>query len=565
MRHACLLVGALAAAVSFATDLAAQAERSAALPPTPIDVSRLMVHVRVLASDEFEGRGPASAAEPKTVEYLIQQFKAAGVQPGGEADGRGGRTWTQDVPLVQSEITGPVMATLAVRRATRALRQGEEIAIRATFHPVPRVSVKNAPLVFVGYGVSAPERKWDDFKGVDLRGRIAVVLVNDPDFEADLGGRFDGRAMTYYGRWTYKYEEAARRGALGVLVVHETAPASYGWETVKNSNTTAMFDIVRPDPGQVHPLVEAWIQRAVAVDLFKRAGLDFEKEKKKAQSEAFRPVPLDATLSIEYEVRQTRVVSRNVVAVLPGTTRPGETVIYTAHWDHLGIGPPDAEGDRIYNGAVDNAVGTAALLELARIFAQAPRTERSVVFLAVTAEERGLLGSEYYARNPLYPLETTAGVFNMDGGAVYGPSRDVAIAGDGKISLEDDLIAAAKAQGRYFSPDPRPEAGSFFRSDHFSFAKVGVPAISFRAGRDLYNGGTKAGQAAFDAYNEKRYHQPGDEWSPDWDLRGVAIDTGLLYTVGRDLANSRRWPEWQPGSEFKALRDKTAAARLSLE
>jgi Zn-dependent M28 family amino/carboxypeptidase len=323
-----------------------------------------------------------------------------------------------------------------------------------------------------------------------------------------------------------------------------------------------MFDIVRDKPTENHPPVEAWIQRAVAADLFKRAGLDFEAEKKKAQSDAFKPVPLgDATFTLDYAVKQARVVSKNVVGILTGKGHPNETVIYSAHWDHLGVGQPDARGDRIYNGARDNALGVASVLELARVFGKAPRTDRSVVFLFVTVEERGLLGSEYYARHPLYPLETTVGVYNIDAPATWGPARDVAVSGEGKVSLQDELGAAAKAQGRRLSPDPRPEAGSFFRSDHFSFAKVGVPAISLESGEDLYQGGAKAGKAATDEYDDKRYHQPADEWSSNWDLRGVAVDVGIAYQLGRDLASSRRWPEWHKDSEFKTIRDKTASSR----
>ena len=527
-----------------------------------IDPARMTEHVKVLASDEFEGRGPATAGEGKTVDYIVKQFQALGVQPGGSPDGKGGRSWTQDVPLAQSQAAGPVSVSTRSGDTSRTLRQGDDVAIRATQLPTERVTVTNAPLVFVGFGVSAPERKWDDFKGVDLRGKIGLVLINDPDFEADLRGRFDGKAMTYYGRWTYKFEEAARRGALGMLVIHETAPASYGWATVKNSNTNAMVDIVRADPAMVHPAVEGWIQRDVTVDLFKAAGLDFEAEKKKAQRDDFKPVTLaNVTFSLDYAVKQSRVVSKNVVGRLDGRTRRDETVIYTAHWDHLGVGAPDESGDRIYNGARDNALGIASLLEIARLWVAAPRPERSVVFLALTAEEKGLLGSEFYAQQPLYPLEKTVAVYNMDGGSTWGRSNDVAIAGDGKISLQRDLAMAARVKGREFSPDPRPEAGSFFRSDHFPFAKVGVPAISFRNGDNLEKGGLAAGKAASEEYNEKRYHQPGDEWAPNWDLTGAAEDTELLYTIGRDMANSRRWPEWEQGSEFKAIRDKTASAR----
>ena len=550
---------ALCAGSGFVAAVLAQSVSSSSAPK--IDVKRVIAHVKILASDDFEGRGPGTPGEKKTVDYLIQQFAIAGVKPGSGPD-NGPRSWTQDVPLAQSTIAGPVSASFNTGKGTQVLRQGDDIAIRATMLAIDHVSVRSAPLVFVGYGVNAPERQWDDFKGIDLHGKVGVVLINDPDFEADLGGRFDGKAMTYYGRWTYKYEEAARRGAAGLLVVHETGPASYGWATVKNSNTTTMFDIRRDRPADVHPLIEAWIQRGVAVDLFRSAGLDFEAEKKKAQSADFKPVPLGgATISVDYVAKHAQVVSENVVAIIPGTTHPAETIIYTAHWDHLGIGLPDAKGDRIYNGAQDNALGTAGLLELARAYASQPPPQRSVAFLAATAEERGLLGSEYYAHHPLYALALTAAVYNMDGGSTAGPSRDVAVAGDGKVSLQRDLAKSAEREGRRLSPDPQPERGSFFRSDHFSFAKVGVPAISFRAGLDLVEGGVAAGKKASDAYTADRYHQPADQYSEAWNLSGMVKDVELLYTIGREMANSRTWPEWLEGSEFKAIRDSSGNLR----
>jgi Zn-dependent M28 family amino/carboxypeptidase len=532
-------------------------------PQADAEVSpdRLAAHIKLLSSDEFEGRSPATEGEKKTVDYLASQLAELGVEPGGDLDGRGGRLWTQDVPLAQSSITGPVAASLTIRGKAQPLRQGEEIALRATHVPTGRVSVKDIPLVFVGYGVRAPEREWDDFKGVDLRNKIAIALVNDPDFEADLSGRFEGRAMTYYGRWTYKYEEAARQGALGMLVVHETEPASYGWATVRNSNTAAMFDIVRENPAAVHPLIEGWIQRDRAIAMFRNSGLDFEAEKKRAQTASFTPVTLaNQTFSTDYAVAQSRVVSKNVVGRIPGTASPDETIIYSAHWDHLGIGEPDATGDRIYNGAQDNATGTAALLELARLHSAA-RGARSVVFLAVTAEEKGLLGSAYYAERPLFDAATTVAVLNMDSLATAGLTRDVSIRGGGQVSLEDDLARVAAAAGRRLVPDPRPEAGGFFRSDHFSFAKIGVPALSINSGEDLVEGGVSAGVTARDDYNARRYHQPSDHFSDSWDLRGVAADVALVYTIGRELVDSRRWPEWKPGSEFKAARDATASSR----
>jgi Zn-dependent M28 family amino/carboxypeptidase len=367
--------------------------------------------------------------------------------------------------------------------------------------------------------------------------------------------------MTYYGRWTYKYEEGARQGAAGVIVIHERDPASYGWATVKNSNTNAQFDIVRQDPRAAHTPFEAWIQRDNAVALFNASGLDFEALKKAAQQRDFRPVPLKATLSADYGVDASVITSHNVLGLLPGRTHPDETVIYSAHWDHLGVGAPDARGDRIYNGAIDNGTGISSLLELGRAFAQGPRPERSVVFLAVTAEEKGLLGSEYYAANPLYPLAKTAGVINMDALGVYGPARNFSISGAAKLGLLDDLIAEGQRRGRSFMPEPHPEAGGFYRSDHFSFAKRGVPAISFESGNDLLKGGTERGEALARDYTAHRYHQPADEWSADWDLTGLAQDLSMLYAVGFRLANSREWPNWSADSEFRQERDRSAAQR----
>jgi Zn-dependent M28 family amino/carboxypeptidase len=529
------------------------------------DPKLLSEHIKVLSSDAFEGRGPATPGEVKSVAYISQQFKAVGLQPGGDKT-KTGRAWTQNVPLAEFNIEGPVAFTVKAGGKTENWKQGEQIAIRAPETGVNHIDLKDVPVVFVGYGVKAPERKWDDFKGVDLHGKIALVLVNDPDYETAPECKtpcdFGGKAMTYYGRWTYKYEEAARQGAIGFIVIHETGPASYGWNTVKNSNTNSVFDIIRKDPGKVHAPIEAWIQRDNTVALFKSAGLDFETLKKEAQTREFKPVTLKGvSISTAFTVDAKHVISHNVVGVLPGTKHPNERIIYTAHWDHLGVGLPDAKGDRIYNGAVDNASGVSGLIELGRAFAHAPRTERTVQFMAVTAEEKGLLGSEYYATTPLYPLATTVANINMDGAAVAGPTKDVSTSGDGGLTLQDDLIKVAKAHGRYFTPDSRPEAGGFFRSDHFSFAKQGLPAISFKSGQDLVNGGVAAGKAAGEAYVRDKYHQPADEFDPNWDLSGMADELAIVYDLGRDLANSREWPEWKDGSEFKAMRDKSAAMR----
>lgn len=549
-----MLAGILA--MSISTALMAATPK----PPT-FDGKRISQDVKVLASDAFEGRGPATAGEEKTIAYLQQQFAAAGLQPGGDLQADGSRAWTQAVPLQRASIDGTPAITLDVAGKAQPLLQGQDIAIRAAMDGSTSVDIHQVPLVFVGYGVNAPERKWDDFKGVDLKGKIAVVLVNDPDFETGKGD-FDGKGMTYYGRWTYKYEEGARQGALGVLVIHETAPASYGWATVASSNTNTMFDVVRDDPASVHPKVEGWIQRDLAVRLFKDAGLDFEALKKQAQTRDFKPVELKGeTLSARYAVTRDVITSHNVAALLPGSTHPDETLIYSAHWDHLGVGKPDANGDTIFNGALDNASGTAALLELARGFAKGPRPERSVVFLAVTAEEKGLLGSEYYAGNPLYPLATTVAVINMDGMSPFVPSRDYGIYGTAKLGLLDDLKQVAGGWKLRYTPDPKPEAGSFFRSDHFSFAKRGVPAISYSAGQDWEVGGVAAGKAEEDDYVAHRYHQQADEWKPEWTFAGAARDLQVLYTLGMQLADSRQWPDWSSDSEFRAIRDKSAAER----
>lgn len=534
---------------------------TALMAATPsFDGARISRDVKELASDAYEGRGPATAGEEKTIAYLSEQFAEAGLQPGGDL-ANGKRGWTQAMPLRRADIVGT--PTIAVQNAGKpqTLTQGKQISIRAALDGSSKVEIANAPLVFVGYGVKAPERNWDDFKGVDLKGKIAVVLINDPDFETGKGD-FDGTGMTYYGRWTYKYEEGARQGALGVLVVHETAPASYGWDTVASSNTNTMFDVVRDNPRSAHPTLEGWIQRDLATELFKHAGLDFETLEKQAQTRGFKPVELkDQRLSASYQVKSDVITSHNVVARLEGSKHPDETLIYSAHWDHIGVGKPDARGDTIFNGALDNASGTAALLELARGFAQGPTPERSVVFLAVTAEEKGLLGSEFYASKPLYPLDTTVAVINMDGMNPFVPSRDFGIYGTAKLELLDQLKSVAAQSKLRYTPDPKPQAGYFFRSDHFSFAKRGVPALSYAAGQDWEVGGVAAGKAAADDYTAKRYHQQGDEWKPDWTFAGAARDLGVLYALGQQLADSRQWPNWSQDSEFRATRDASAAAR----
>jgi Zn-dependent M28 family amino/carboxypeptidase len=544
----------LASAIALAAVPALAATTSGISPRRLSDVDKF------ISSDAFEGRGPATRAETKTIDYIAARFKEVGLQPAGDT-ANGQRGWFQNVPLMKSVYVANPQLTLNLGNGqTLQLTQGNEIALKAPLNGQRETRLTNVPLLFVGYGVSAPERNWDDFKGQDVKGKLLVVLINDPDFEGGEGD-FGGKAMTYYGRWTYKFEEAARRGAAGVLIVHETDPASYGWNTVKNSNTASEFDIVRQNPTATHPGFESWIQRSLAEQIFAASGLNFDQAKAAARTKAFQPIPLKATLTANARANVETITSHNVVGYLPGKKYPDETVIYSAHWDHLGIGKPDDRGDTIYNGALDNATGISQLIEQARAFAREPRTDRSIVFLAVTAEEKGLLGSEYYAQNPLFPAAKTVGVINTDGGSIYGPAKNFTISGNAKLGLLDMLIAEGKKQGRYYSPDPHPEAGHFYRSDHFSFAKVGVPAISFSEGNDLVNGGIARGEALQQEYVTKHYHQPSDEWQPTWDFTGMAQDVQLMHDLGRDLANSRVWPNWSPDSEFRAIRDQTAAER----
>jgi len=523
--------------------------------PATFDAARLSEHVRILADDSFQGRGIATPAEAMVVQYLSDQYAAAGFEPGGP-----GGAWTQDVSLNRFTASN-IEAEIKVGGETIALNQGQQITI-STRLPGDHVAIADAPLVFVGYGITAPERDWDDFKGMDVRGKVIVVLVNDADFEEPALNTFNGRAMTYYGRWTYKYEEAARQGAAGIIIVHETAPASYGWTTVQNSWSGPQFDIVRADAAAERTGMEAWIQRDVAVDLFRRSGQDFEALKTQARRRDFQPVELaGARFNASFDVATSRVTTRNVIARLPGTTHADETILYTGHWDHIGMGTPDANGDAIFNGAVDNATGTAGLLEIARLWGAGPRPERSIVMISFTGEESGLLGSEFYAANPVYPLATTVAGFNMDAMNVYGRVSELGIVGYGQSDLDERLGTLAVAQGRTVAPDTNPAAGSYFRSDHFPLAKRGVPMAYSHGSGPFRDAPFEARNAGRDEYGARRYHQADDEWSADWDLRGQIEDLEVLYQAGRALANSRDWPAWKPGSEFGPARAPSASQR----
>lgn len=540
----------------------ADAEQGVAVEPASVSAGQgeissdnLATHLRILASDEFEGRAPATPGEEKTVAYISEQFAAAGLEPAGEEGG-----WTQAVTLERTEIAGPVGASFTVGGEAWELANSEDIALE-TLHPDGAVDLKDAPLVFAGYGITAPELEWDDYAGMDVAGKVVVVLVNDPDFETEPG-RFGGRAMTWYGRWVYKYLEAAQRGAAGVLIVHETEPAAYPWATVRNGRLAPQFDIVREDAADHHLRVRGWIQRATAERLFADAGLDFEAAKRAAQQEGFRAHALgDATFSTAFDVERSRITTRNVLGVLPGAERPDETVIVSGHWDSFGIGEPDDTGDAIVNGAVDNATAIASMIEIARVMAEGPAPDRSVLFIALAAEESGLLGATYYAANPLRPLATTAAVVNMEMWSPDGPTHDISSWGLGKVSLERDLEAAAGALGRDYSTDPNLEAGLFYRADHFAFAQAGVPAITVGPGMDQLDGGVEGGMAARAEYFAKHYHQPSDEFGDWWDMRGPTADTEVVLELVRNVANADAWPAWDADSEFRAAREASAAER----
>jgi Zn-dependent M28 family amino/carboxypeptidase len=526
----------------------------AATEPSKTDPAKLSEMTKVLASDAFGGRAPGTAGEKKTIDWTIARFKALGLQPGGP-DG----SWTQAVPLIHTRLgNGPVSF------GATALKQGADVSL-TTVRAAPEVAIANAPLVFVGYGVSAPEAKWDDFKGLDLKGKVAVFLVNDPDFEAvagdDAKGRFGDRRMTYYGRWTYKYEEAARRGAIGALIVHDTAGAGYPWSTANASNGEN-YDIVR---GADDPRIalQGWLSGEAATRLFAAEGLDLAALRVKARSAAFAPVALKARFSAKLPVTVERIESANVLAKIPGRKAPAETVQFAAHWDAYGEGPPDAQGKTIRPGANDDALGVAGVLELARLFKAAPPPDRTLVFALWTAEERGLLGSEWYATHPVDPLEKTAANLTLDILQTAGEAKDVILVGAGQSSLEDLLGDAARTQGRSITPETASERGLFYRADHFSVVRRGVPALQLMAlggASDMREGGRAAGQKWLDAYMAC-YHKTCDAWAPDWNFTGAAQDVDLFHAMGQRLAKAGVWPAWRPASEFLAIRAKSAAER----
>ena len=518
-----------------------------------IDSGTLMSYVRVLASDSLLGRAPGTVGEDRTIAYLTSQFQALGLKP-GNTDG----TYIQPVPLVGITVTNSPTLTFAKGGSTQSLKWRDDF-VAWTKHVSPTASLDKSPLVFVGYGVEAPEFKWDDYKGQNMAGMTLVMLVNDPPL-ADTS-KFGGKRMTYYGRWTYKFEQGAKHHAAGVLLVHETGPAGYPFAVVQG-NAAEKFDLAAPDSNRSRSNVEGWITLDQAKKLFAMAGQNFDSLKAAAATPEFQPVPLGVTASVQLHNKLRSVNSRNVVAKIVGsdTAHRDEYVIYDAHWDHFGVGTP-VNGDSIYNGAADNATGTAGLLTLAKAYA-AMKTppRRSVLFLSVTGEEQGLLGSQYYAEHPIYPLNKTLAVINMDVLNTAGPTKDLTVIGLGASELDDYATAAAAEQGRKLRPDAEPEKGFYYRSDHFNFAKQGVPAFDPEAGIDFVGKPSDYGMKKRDEYTTTRYHKPQDEIQPDWDMTGAVQDLKLFLTMGYRIAEAQKFPEWRPGNEFRATREKQMQA-----
>ena len=514
-----------------------------------LDTATLMQHIRVLAADSLLGRAPGSVGEDKTVAYLEAQFRAAGLAP-GNTDG----TYIQKVPLVGITVKGAPTLTFTKGSATRTLKWRDD-HVSWTKHVAAQARLDRSELVFVGYGTEAPEFNWDDYKGANVAGKTLVMLVNDPPL-ADTAN-FGGPRMTYYGRWTYKYEQGMKHKAAGVLLVHETEPAGYPF-TVVQGKTAEQFDLVTPDRNMTRSAVEGWITLDQAKALFTMAGQDFDSLKARAATREFRPVPLGVTASITLNNTLRNVSSRNVVAKLEGSDAAlkDEYVVYTAHWDHFGVGTK-VKGDSIYNGAADNATGTAGLLILGKAFAAMPvKPKRSILFLAVTAEEQGLLGSAYYAVAPIYPLTRTLANINIDMMNTWGPTKDLTVIGLGASELDDYLRDAANAQGRTIRPDAEPEKGFYYRSDHFNFAKQGVPAFFPEPGTEYVGKPAEFGREKRAEYTANDYHAPQDEIKPGWDLSGAVQDLELFLTMGYRIANAPRFPEWRQGNEFRATREK---------
>ncbi|AHJ98030.1 M28 family metallopeptidase [Hymenobacter swuensis] len=539
-----------------ATETAATAAPTAA-PDTAdaISAASISKYLQAVSSDEMLGRKPFTAGEQRSTQYLADEFKRLGLQPGPNG------TYFQPVPLV--EITGMPSATLQIKGKGQPLNlEYKTDFVAFTQREQPEVKVTNSPLVFAGYGVVAPEYGWDDYAGLDVKGKTVVVLVNDPGNAGQDSTLFKGRAMTYYGRWTYKYEEAARHGAAGLLIIHDTQPAAYPWSVVLSGATSPKLRAQTANKGADKCALEGWLTLDAAKKLFQTAGLSYDQLYAAANTRGFRPRPLGGlTLTASIQNKLRRQTSRNVLAVLPGTTRPDEYILYSAHWDHFGVGKAIA-GDSIYNGAVDNGTGLAALLSIAEAFQKTKeKPQRSLVFLAVTGEEQGLLGSAYYAQHPPFPLNKTVADLNMDMLWPYGPMKDLTVIGYGQSELEDYARAAAKEQNRYLLPDQTPETGMFYRSDHFSFAHVGVPSLYASGGFESRTGGKATIAQQRQNYTATMYHKPADQFDPSWDLSGIAQDAQLYFRVGQRLASETTFPKWREGSEFKGARNNSMGGK----
>ena len=513
-----------------------------------ITAEELQKDVEILSSNEFEGRAPASKGEEKTISFLKEEFQKVGLKPGN------GDSFFQELPMV--EITAGPVTKLSIKNDKKSMlfAYGDEF-VGVTLRVVEKVALVDSEMVFVGYGIVAPEYNWNDYEGLDVHGKTVVMLVNDPGFATEDPELFKGRVMTYYGRWTYKFEEAARQGAEGVLIIHETKPASYPWGVVKNGWTGPQFNLTSEDKNLSRCAIEGWVTIKTARKLFESTGLNYDEIKPAAAKQGFKAIPLGlkASVTLKNNLRQSK--SNNVIAFLPGADSADECIIYMAHWDHFGLDPA-LEGDQIYNGALDNATGTAALIELAEAFKKLESPpSRSIIFLAVTAEEQGLLGSKYYATHPVYPPAKTVAAINMDSLNIYGKMKDITIIGYGNSELDDYVEAAAAKQGRRVRPNPTPEKGSFYRSDHFPFAKQGIPALYTSSGIDHVEHGEEWTLAKEEKYSAENYHKPSDEFDPNWDLSGAIEDLRLLFRVGYKLSMESTFPNWKEGTEFKAKRD----------
>jgi len=550
-------------AVVFAAALLAGAApaKYPAHPVTTADITGADVLARdkAIADDAFEGRGPGTKNGEAAAEWLADELKRIGVKPGNRG------SYFQKVPTAVIALDGAKSSfVFDTPQGKLAPNFPEEVTYWTPRYKSNEVKVTNSPLVFVGYGVVAPEYGWNDYAGVDVKGKTVVILINDPGNEdANPDPKFfKGKAMTYYGRWTYKYEEAARRGAAAAIIVHETIPAAYGYQVVRNSNSGNRSWLESKDKNASTASIEGWVTLDTAKDLFKRAGLDYEQEKAAANRRGFKAVAMNGeSLNVDAVSHISHLATRNVIGVIPGYKHPNDYLIYSAHWDHFGAKPELPGTDKIYNGAVDNGMGDAMVLELAEAFAHDQKPQRSVAFIFWTLEEQGLLGSEYFAEHPVWPLSHIVGAINLDADLPEGATRDMTLSGSGETELEDYLADALKTQARTVTPDPEPEKGGFFRSDHFSLAKAGVPAITPGSGVDLVVGGVAAGMALRDDYRTHRYHQPSDEFDPNWDMTGPLEDLRALYTAGDTLANSEAWPNWLADSEFRAARDKVMAGK----